>query len=233
MGLGVALTYGEGLVFLSTCRGTRYTDVYHRSVHNTRIERLWYDVTHGFGQKWKNFFLELEAHHGLNPMVPAHIWLLHHLFLAAINEDAQEWAHVWNNHKMSIRGERQRSPRDMFFFSMVQDGVRGLPAEDEEDIGDPALYGIDWEDAQDPRLLRHHMENNPGEASVAGNSFQTGPAQLSEVPCEPPNCPFSPEQVAELDGLLADRVDVASRNMHVRRLVWLEALAICTEMDNA
>ncbi|KAJ7433788.1 hypothetical protein FB451DRAFT_1064009, partial [Mycena latifolia] len=38
-----------------------------RSVHNTRIERLWYDVTHGFGKKWKVFFLDLEANHGLNP----------------------------------------------------------------------------------------------------------------------------------------------------------------------
>ncbi|KAJ7488564.1 hypothetical protein B0H11DRAFT_2406659, partial [Mycena galericulata] len=38
-----------------------------RSVHNTRIERLWYDVTHGFGKKWKVFFLDLETNHGLNP----------------------------------------------------------------------------------------------------------------------------------------------------------------------
>ncbi|KAJ7752190.1 hypothetical protein DFH07DRAFT_745091, partial [Mycena maculata] len=39
----------------------------HRSVHNTRIERLWYDVTHGFGKKWKVFFLDLETNHRLNP----------------------------------------------------------------------------------------------------------------------------------------------------------------------
>ncbi|KAJ6526046.1 hypothetical protein B0H19DRAFT_1042286, partial [Mycena capillaripes] len=31
------------------------------------IERLWYDVTHGFGKKWKVFFLDLETNHGLNP----------------------------------------------------------------------------------------------------------------------------------------------------------------------
>ncbi|KAJ6613120.1 hypothetical protein B0H10DRAFT_1951784 [Mycena sp. CBHHK59/15] len=37
------------------------------SVHNTRIERLWYDVTHGFGHKWKKFFTDLEVYHGLNP----------------------------------------------------------------------------------------------------------------------------------------------------------------------
>ncbi|GBE86435.1 predicted protein [Sparassis crispa] len=96
------------------------------SVHNTRIERLWYDVTHGFGQKWKNFFLDLEVNHGFNRRLAAHIWLLHYLFLDAINDDAQEWAHAWNSHRLQIRGERSRSPRDIFLFSMVQDGPRGL-----------------------------------------------------------------------------------------------------------
>ncbi|KAJ7501271.1 hypothetical protein B0H11DRAFT_1713617, partial [Mycena galericulata] len=38
-----------------------------KSVHNTRIERLWYYVTHGFGKKWKVFFLDLETNHGLDP----------------------------------------------------------------------------------------------------------------------------------------------------------------------
>jgi hypothetical protein len=76
-----------------------------RSVHNTRIERLWYDVTHAFGQKWKNLFIELETHHDLDPRNPAHIWLLHHLFLPHINTDAQEWADAWNSHHLQIRGE--------------------------------------------------------------------------------------------------------------------------------
>ncbi|KAI0368680.1 hypothetical protein BV20DRAFT_947886 [Pilatotrama ljubarskyi] len=64
----------------------------NRSVHNTRIERLWYDVTRGFGAKWKAFFIELERHHRLDPTLPSHVWLLHHLFLPSINQDAVEWA---------------------------------------------------------------------------------------------------------------------------------------------
>ncbi|KAJ6573654.1 hypothetical protein B0H10DRAFT_1767267, partial [Mycena sp. CBHHK59/15] len=96
--------------------------IWGRSVHNTRIERLWYDVTHGFGHKWKIFFTDLEVHHGLNPRLPAHIWLLHDLFLHHINADAQEWAEAWNSHLLQICGERSRSPRDMFLFSMLQDG---------------------------------------------------------------------------------------------------------------
>ncbi|KAI0371588.1 hypothetical protein BV20DRAFT_1051599 [Pilatotrama ljubarskyi] len=64
--------------------------IWGRSVHNIRIERLWVDVTSGFGSKWKEFFHQLEAQHGLNVDNDAHVWLLHHLFLEAINRDAEQ-----------------------------------------------------------------------------------------------------------------------------------------------
>lgn len=75
-----------------------------RSVHNTRIERLWYDVTKGFGQKWKNFFIELETHYHLQAHNTAHIWLLHYLFKASIDQDAAEWVEAWNAHTMQLKG---------------------------------------------------------------------------------------------------------------------------------
>ena len=37
-----------------------------RSVHNSRIERIWYDITEGFGGKWKDMFTDLEANYGLD-----------------------------------------------------------------------------------------------------------------------------------------------------------------------
>ncbi|KZT33080.1 hypothetical protein SISSUDRAFT_1027978, partial [Sistotremastrum suecicum HHB10207 ss-3] len=43
-----------------------FSSMYCRSVHNTRIERLWYDVTKNFGKKWKNFFKDLEVYEGLH-----------------------------------------------------------------------------------------------------------------------------------------------------------------------
>ncbi len=63
----------------------------HRSVHNIHIERLWVDVTKGFGSKWKVFFWMLESNHGLDVDKDAHIWLLHFLFLHYINADADTW----------------------------------------------------------------------------------------------------------------------------------------------
>ena len=62
-------------------------------------------------------------HHGLNLRIPAHIWLLHRLFLDAINQDAREWATAWNAHKIELRGEPwglgRHSPNDFFFFQYV------------------------------------------------------------------------------------------------------------------
>ena len=49
---------------------------FNRSVHNSWIERIWYDVTEGFGGKWKDLFTDLEANEGLDVDNPAHIWLL-------------------------------------------------------------------------------------------------------------------------------------------------------------
>lgn len=207
-----------------------------RSVHNTRIERLWYDVTHGFGQKWKNFFIDLEVHHGLDPRTPAHIWLLHHLFLTHINTDAQEWADAWNSHHLQIRGERDRSPRDIFLFSMVQDGPRGiqqfLTPPDDEQINDFPTYGIDWDVTDDMTLMNHLLQENPQDWADT-NPFAVGPnsGELSHVECEPPGSPFSIEQIAHFDNLLhRSGVDLLSRNMGVRRLVWKEGLRICRNL---
>jgi hypothetical protein len=116
----------------------------------------------------------------------------------------------------------------MFVFSMVQDGPRGLQQIFEpvdEVVEDIASYGVDWQVANEPRLMQHLLEQNPQDWENE-NPFRAPPAQLSDVPCEPPNCPFTPEQVALLDETLRGRVDVTSRNMGIRRLVWQEAFHI-------
>jgi hypothetical protein len=97
-----------------------------RSVHNVRIERLWVDFTQGVGRKWREFFEDLEMNDGLDLDLPAHIWLLHWLFLEAINTDISEWVDAWNHHKVSLQGEHDKSPRDMYIFGMLEHGPRGI-----------------------------------------------------------------------------------------------------------
>ena len=114
---------------------------------------------------------------------------------------------------------------------MIQDGPHGilpLPESLEEDVEDPSMYGIDWEVADDPTLMNHLLTENPQDW-VEENPFiaSTGPPTFSHVPCESPNCPLSPEQVNMLDTMLAMRVNIHSRSMEIRRLVWLEAANIC------
>ena len=84
----------------SLSKGANLTHQYllNRSVHNIWIEPLWVDWTSGVGAKWKTFFQGLEIHHGLDSENPAHIWLLHHLFLHIINHEAMEWVNSWNSH---------------------------------------------------------------------------------------------------------------------------------------
>lgn len=210
-------------------------------MHNTRIERLWYDVTNGFGRKWKTFFLDLETNHGLEPSNPAHIWLLHHLFLAAVHQDAQDWANGWNCHTLQLRHQRNRSPRDLFFFGMYQEGLRGhLPtpvqgssSRVDEDLAeeDWASYGIDWEVIDDETLMTHHRTANPTDSQSADPfAPATTPSNLAHVPCEPPNSPLTPEEITWLDARLAERVDRSTRSMTIERAAWIEALALSSEV---
>lgn len=179
--------------------------------------------------------MDLEANCDLNPNLPAHIWLLHHLFLASVDQDAKEWAHAWNNHTLQLRGERNRSPKDMYFFSMYQDGPRGVQYQtvpSEEEIEDVENYGVDWEDAEDPVIMDHLHANNPQDRGHdEDNPFHsTTPSSFSDVPCEPPNCPLTPQQVHILDTVLPQRVNLSSRSMVTRHMVWEEALSICNNI---
>ncbi|KAF9535236.1 hypothetical protein CPB83DRAFT_746078, partial [Crepidotus variabilis] len=207
--------------------------IFGMSIHNTRIERLWFDVTRGFGQVWKNFFMDLEVHHGLNPRNPMHIWLLHHLFLTAIRADAEMWVEAWNSHTMQLpRGQTNAKPREMFVFSMVENGPRGFAIDEAEEEGDFSAYGVDWDTINDPPLMAHFHEQNPEEAETPELEnprpfLPNAPSRMNQVLCEAPNCPFPDNYVRMLDVTLAQRVDVCSVHMEVRRLVWLEALSLC------
>nr|VWO99246.1 N/A [Ganoderma boninense] len=205
-------------------------------VHNTRIERLWYDVTRGFGLKWKTFFLDLERFCGLDVDQPGHIWLLHHLFLQAINEDALEWAETWNAHRLHIKGEQSASPRELFMFGMIRHGPQGIEQLVEpvdERVDDVSGYGIDWDVIDDPVLIAHHNQYNPGPTTDGvNNPFipVSTPDTLSQVTCDPPLCPLSPEKVAMLNAHLAYHFNLQTQDMLVRRQIWNVALDYCSRL---
>lgn len=184
----------------------------------------------GFGLKWKRFFQELELGDGLDVNSTAHIWLLHHLFLDAINQDALNWAESWNNHSITLRGSRNRSPRDMFFFGMIERGARGLQVMEDEHVEDPHSYGIDWSAYDDSQLLDHHDSANALEEQSENPFVTNGPEDLSIVEVPEANCPFSLDCVRHLDEVLGTLAYFHSTSMHSRRLVWIRALETCIDM---
>jgi hypothetical protein len=194
-----------------------------RSVHNIRIERLWYDVTQGVGGKWKNFFVDLEMHHSLNVDADWHIWLLHYLFLGTLNQDLTEWGETWNNHKLKIRNERQRSPQDMFYFGSITNGIFSPTSGLEPPVQGPLEeYGVDWEDWEDPAIRSHHSEGG-----VAGGAVQEGNAGII-VPSFA--SPFQEGELAEFSDHISSFTSGFSPNsMHYRTNLWDYALDWCMD----
>lgn len=198
-----------------------------RSVHNVRIERLWRDVTTGFGAKWKVFFQGLERH-GLNNNIGAHIWLLHFLFLDALNQDAQSWADAWNSHVVARRGQPQRSPVDMFFFGQLSEGLRGADYQGGGHVGDndPESFGIDWAELDDEGIRRHHDSHNaPHEQYDAQGPFVANhPIHYNHVQVDTVECPLNPQQLQALTEHLQSTEWFGRTDMDSQQMLWISAL---------
>jgi hypothetical protein len=132
---------------------------------------------------------------------------------------------------MQLRREPNRTPHDMFFESMVRDGFRGVTGFERVDdpVDDLASYGIDWDVAENRTFMNHHLANN-ADAGGINNPFEVGPPTLSNVPCEPPECPLSADQVRYLDDRLSRSPHRNTSNMVSRCLLWQDALYICNNI---
>ena len=196
-----------------------------RSVHNIRIERLWVEVKRIIVTKWKPFFEGLEAHHGLRVDSAAHIWLLHHLFLETLNNNIQEWAEHWNAHGMRLKREKDKVPRDMFILGMRRRVVDDAAVRQEEAVEDVEEFGIDWDGIEDEQLVRELQ----GQAENPFDGY--APDALNEVPCKPPDCPLTLNQVNGLDATLSTQFNMtAFHDMDVYTAVWIQALTWCRDL---
>ncbi|KAJ6624168.1 hypothetical protein B0H10DRAFT_1785093, partial [Mycena sp. CBHHK59/15] len=165
------------------------------SKNNTRIERLWVEVGSQFARRWRAFFYRLEVLHGLDRSNPHHLWLLHLLFLAMINEDCDDFRAEWNCHPISGEGHDQ-SPEDMLFIGQVQDGV----------------YVYDYEDVHPSVLNRYYGVHGPEARRVSG---QTGAGQLEDEDIPMPSGseePDSEESEHESDNTLSAQIEEALAN---------------------
>jgi hypothetical protein len=83
---------------------------FSRSTRNIRIERLWVEVGTQFARRWRAFFTRVGRLHHLDRKNLSHLWLLHCLFLPALNNDCKEFQNEWNLHPISGRLTNDQSP---------------------------------------------------------------------------------------------------------------------------
>jgi hypothetical protein len=91
-----------------------------------RIERLWVEVGSQFARRWRAFFLRLERLHCLDVSNPAHLWLLHTLFLDAINDDCKGFQGDWNAHPISGSGSPEVSISVFLLYFQMMDFLQDL-----------------------------------------------------------------------------------------------------------
>ncbi len=230
----------------------------YRSVHNTRIERLWVDYTTQLGSKWADFFIELELHHFLDADNINHIWLLQYLFLVDLNQEIQVFVETWNNHLLRHDGERTHSPLDRFQWDMQTLGLRGdlLPAglchtfympthlifsitdvarAHADSVGrlEQETYGVDWATFREPAIVRSHLANNPiTEESTPwlGPADSPPPERMNSVTVEPPSCDLSSEDVMALFNYIHPYLNGSS--LVARMECWDYALAYAQECSS-
>ncbi|KAJ6568794.1 hypothetical protein B0H19DRAFT_939409, partial [Mycena capillaripes] len=171
------------------------------STRNVRIERLWVEVGSQFVRRWRGFFNRLERLHYLDVDKPEHLWLLHSLFLDAINTDCDEFQTNWNAHPMAGKETFNKSPNDMRLLGQAQLGVYNDDCEGLHPDTIEKYYGVF---GPERAASQPGAGNPPDEDDMEGPtlaeriSFDQGPHVRHEAIDVPDHrSPFPDDSVAE------------------------------------
>ncbi|CAC5397210.1 unnamed protein product [Mytilus coruscus] len=113
-----------------------------KSVHNSRIERLWRDVYYAVIQTFYSLFYYLEGNDLLDVDNQKDLLCLHYVFIPRINEALSQFVVAYNSH--GLRTERCWSPQKIWVNSMIQKNIHSAELNSENILIDGIeQYGID------------------------------------------------------------------------------------------
>ena len=122
-----------------------------RSIHNTRIERLWWDVHRVVGSRFKNIFESLKYSGELDLDDPLDLWVLHTIFLPIINRSLRTFQTTWDFHRSA--SAQEKSPHRLYLEGLALQSVDGRFT---EPVGND--YAIDPNEERPVELAAHEVD---------------------------------------------------------------------------
>lgn len=152
-----------------------------RSVHNSRIERLWRDVYYSVIQTYYSLFYHMEHHDLLDNDNEVDLFCLHYVFIPRINKALEEFSSAYNHH--GIRTTHCWSPLQMWINGMITVNSNGSSAIDsvictEQNFVDPAGDRI-REENYDLQIPNNGMNGHIQQITAQFLSSLIDPLQIS------------------------------------------------------